>query len=133
MMTARAEHPRLYFDSRQQAELRRLRTEPGHAKIWTNIAESAEWCLSKTPRTNWGPWCPTHQAIVEWSSFGVVSLALLGETTDAQKWVDATVKKFEENLLPTGLAGDGAEVEGATSWASTMHYRIFFMDPLRRV
>lgn len=247
-------HPRLYFDSQQLLQLRALRGEPGHARIWTNLVESAEWCLTKTPRTNWiapatpdpiyenlydrfyaimgdlaitehlsftyaitgnprygeaarrwalascrawqheadgqpdsgkgyavsrllkgiavaydmafdrftdaereeirgtlerigrtyyqkyfstptiaGPGFHTHHAIVEWSSFGVVGLALLGDTPDAQQWVDATVKKFEEHLLPTGLASDGAQVEGATFWASTMQYRMFFMDPLRRI
>jgi hypothetical protein len=80
-----------------------------------------------------GPTFHTHHAIVEWSSFGVVALTLLGETPDADKWLNATVKKFEDHLLPTGLARDGAQEEGATFWASTMHYRIFFMDALRRV
>jgi hypothetical protein len=75
----------------------------------------------------------THHAIVEWSSFGVLSLALLHETPQAQSWLDATVKKFEEHLLPLGLAPDGAQLEGATFWASTMQYRLFFMDALRRV
>jgi len=64
---------------------------------------------------------------------GVTALALLGEVPEAKSWLDATVKKFEQHLLPKGLAPDGAQVEGATFWASTMHYRIFFMDPLRRV
>jgi hypothetical protein len=75
----------------------------------------------------------THHAHVEWSSFGVMALALLGETPQAQQWLDATVKKFEEHLLPLGLAPDGAQVEGATFWASSMQYRFFFMDALRRV
>ncbi len=247
-------HPRLYFNAQQLIQLRAMRAEPAHARIWTNLAASAEWCLTKSPRTNWiapvspdpiyenlydrfyaimqdlaitehlsfayalsgnrrygeatrqwalascrawqheadgvpdsgkgyavsrllkgiavaydmafdcfteeerseirgtlerigklyydkyfstptiaGPGFHTHHAVVEWSSFGVVGLALLGETPDAQKWVDATAKKFEEHLLPNGLASDGAQVEGATFWASTMQYRMFFMDPLRRV
>jgi hypothetical protein len=75
----------------------------------------------------------THHATVEWSSFGVMALTLLGEVPQAQTWVDTTVKKFEQQLLPRGLAADGAQVEGATFWASTMQYRIFFMDALRRV
>lgn len=75
----------------------------------------------------------THHATVEWSSFGVAALALLDEMPQAKQWLDATVKKFQEHLLPMGLATDGAQVEGPTFWASTMHYRIFFMDPLRRV
>ncbi len=79
-----------------------------------------------------GPDFHTHHAIVEWGSFGVAALALLGETPQAEAWLAATVKKFQEHLLPQGLAPDGAQVEGATFWASTMHYRLFFMDALRR-
>ena len=75
----------------------------------------------------------THHAIVEWSSFGIAALTLLNENADAQKWLDATVTKFTTHLLPMGLASDGAQIEGATFWASTMQYRIFFMDALRRV
>lgn len=247
-------HPRLYFTSQELTHLRSLRTEPGHAAIWKDIAESADWCLTKTPRKAWiapitpdpiyenlydrfygimgdlaitehlsfayalsgdekygeaarqwvlascrawkheadqepddgkayavsrllkgiavgydmvydrfsdaerkeiretltriaelyyekyysapsysAPTFCTHHAHVQWSSFGVVGLALLGETPEAQKWVDATTKKFERDLLPHGLAPDGSQTEGATFWASTMHYRLFYMDALRRV
>lgn len=80
-----------------------------------------------------GPGFHTHHAIVEWSSFGVLALALLGEVPDADAWLAATVRKFETHLLPTGLAPDGAQTEGSTFWASTLQYRLFFMDALRRV
>jgi len=80
-----------------------------------------------------GPGFHTHHAVVEFGSFGVVALALLGEATEAADWLDFTVVKFIDRLLPTGLAEDGAQVEGATFWASTMHYRLFFMDALRWV
>lgn len=80
-----------------------------------------------------GPGFHTHHAVVEWGSFGVLALALRGDVPEAQAWLDATVRKFEEHLLPNGLAVDGAQTEGATFWASTLHYRLFFMDPLRRV
>ena len=80
-----------------------------------------------------GPGFHTHHAIVEWASFGVTALALLDEVPEAQAWLDATTRKFEEHLLPNGLAPDGAQTEGATFWASTMQYRLFFMDALRRV
>jgi hypothetical protein len=80
-----------------------------------------------------GPDFHTHHAIVEFASFGVAALALLGETPDAAGWLDAVIRKFERHLLPHGLAPDGAQVEGATFWASTMQYRLFFMDALRRV
>ncbi len=75
----------------------------------------------------------THHATVEWASLGVAALALVGEAPQADAWLTATIKKFEDHLLPLGLAPDGAQVEGATFWASTMHYRLFFIDALRRV
>ncbi|MEO6183385.1 MAG: DUF4962 domain-containing protein [Verrucomicrobiota bacterium] len=247
-------HPRLYFTSQDLPRLRQLRNEQFHAKIYKNLIESADWCLTKTPRANWiapvspdpvyenlydrfyaimgdlavtehlsfasalsgkkiygeaarqwvlascrawkreaggepdggkayavsrllkglavgydivydrfteaerkevrdtlagiadlyfekyfqtptiaGPGFHTHHAIVEWSSFGVATLALLEDEPKAQVWLDATVKKFEEHLLPNGLAPDGAQTEGGTFWGSTMQSRIFFLDALRRV
>ena len=75
----------------------------------------------------------THHAVVEWASFGVAALALLEEHPRAKEWLSATVAKFERDLLPHGLAPDEAQVEGSTFWASTLQYRLFFMDPLRRV
>ncbi len=80
-----------------------------------------------------GPDFHTHHAIVEWASFGVTALTLLDEVPQAKLWLEATIRKFEDHLLPSGLAPDGAQVEGPTYWASTMQYRIFFMDALRRV
>jgi hypothetical protein len=80
-----------------------------------------------------GPEFHLHHASVECSSFGVVALALLGEVPEAQIWLDAMVSKFQNHLLPTGFTDDGAQIEGATFWASTMQYRIFFMDALRRI
>jgi hypothetical protein len=80
-----------------------------------------------------GPGFHTHHAIVEWASFGLAALAILGEYEGAEDWLDVTVTKLEEHLLPMGLAADGAQVEGATFWASTMQYRLFFMDAVRRV
>lgn len=75
----------------------------------------------------------THHAIVEWASFGIAALAALGDYPPAEQWLQATVTKFRDHLLPSGLAPDGAQVEGATFWASTMQYRLAFMDALWRV
>ena len=247
-------HPRLYFTAADVPRLREARSGGQHQKMWKNIQESADWCLTLTPRKQWiapvapdpiyenlydrfyaimgdlavtehlafayalsgddrygeaarqwvlascrawrheadgavdggkayavcrflkgvavgydvvydrfsetereeirqtlgritkmyytdyfatpakaGPGFHTHHAIVEWASFGVAALALLGEDPEAKTWLDATVTKFEKHLLPTGLAADGSQIEGATFWASTMQYRLFFMDALRRV
>ena len=63
----------------------------------------------------------------------MLALALLGDVPEADLWLKATIKKFDQHLLPNGLAADGAQIEGATFWASTMHYRLFFLDALRRV
>ena len=46
-------HPRLYFTAEELARLRRLRASGGHARIWRNLEESANWCLTKTPRAEW--------------------------------------------------------------------------------
>lgn len=247
-------HPRLYFTSADLPRLRTLRSRGVHKRIWKNLKESADWCLTKSPRQEWispvspdpvyenlydrfyaimgdlaiteylafayalsgnkrygeaarawtlascrawkreadgepdggkayavtrmlkgvavaydvaydcfsdaerreiretllaigrkyftgyfskpsiaGPGFHTHHAIVEWASFGVLALALLNEAPEAGEWLDATVRKFEDHLLPNGIAPDGAQVEGTTFWASTMQYRLFFMDALRRV
>lgn len=74
-----------------------------------------------------------HHAIVEWSSFGVLALALRGEAPEAEEWLGAAVRKFQDHLLPLGLAADGAQVEGQSFWASTMQSRLVFLDALRRV
>jgi hypothetical protein len=110
-------------------------SEAERSEIRTTLATIAEkhYAGYFTTPTISGAGFHTHHATVEWASFGVTALALLDEDPQAAQWLDATVKKFEEHLLPTGLAPDGAQVEGATFWASTMQYRLFFMDPLRRV
>ncbi len=250
----RSEHPRLLFTSAELAQMRAARTRGVRAKIWRNLKQSADWCLTRAPRTDWiAPVTPdpvyenlydrfyammhdmavmehlafayaysgdkrygtpavewalaccriwqkeaegqpdggkayavtrllkglavsydllydrlteaqrtelreviartgqayydgyfstpgiagegfhTHHAIVEWASFGLAALALLGEYPQADEWLHSTVTKFEQHLLPLGLAADGAQVEGATFWASTMQYRLMFMDALKRV
>src|SRR6185436_7621591 len=40
-----------------------------------------------------GPGYHTHHAIVEWGSFGVLALAVLGEEPEASKWLAATTRK----------------------------------------
>lgn len=80
-----------------------------------------------------GPNFHTHHAVVEYASFGIAALAVLGEYEPARAWLDAVVTKFRNDLLPNGLSPDGAQVEGATFWASTMQYRLTFMDALKRV
>lgn len=249
-----SQHPRLFFTVEELAQLRAARTRGVQARIWRNLKQSADWCLTRRPRTEWiAPLTPdpvyenlydrfyammhdmavmehlafayaysgdqrygraavqwaqagcriwqkeaegqpdggkayavtrllkglavsydllydcltaaqrtelrdtivrlgqtyydgyfatpsiagegfhTHHAIVEWASFGVAALAVLGEYDQARTWLTATVTKFEQHLLPLGLAADGAQVEGATFWASTMQYRLMFMDALKRV
>lgn len=46
-------HPRLYFSAAEVPGLRKLRGQGEHARIWKNLAESAEWCLTKPPRSKW--------------------------------------------------------------------------------
>jgi hypothetical protein len=114
------------YDRFTPAELSEVRT------TLSQIAERYYNEYFSTPTIS-GPTFHTHHAVVEWASFGVAALTLLGEVDAAATWVDAATRKFEDHLLPHGLAPDGAQVEGATFWASTMQYRLFYMDPLRRV
>jgi hypothetical protein len=46
-------HPRLYFTPEELERLRGLRHTGEHARIWRNLADSADWCLEQTPRTAW--------------------------------------------------------------------------------
>ncbi len=110
----------------------RRRRETRGARTLLRIGKAYYTGYFSTP-TIAGPGFSTHHAAVEWGSFGVLALALLGDVPEAGLWLKATVKKFDEHLLPNGLATDGAQIEGATFWASTMHYRLFFLDALRRV
>lgn len=104
-------------------------------ELWTAITSIGQTYYDKyfTLPERKGPGFHTHHAIVEYASFGVAALAVLGEYAPAQQWLQATVTKFRDHLLPMGLAADGAQIEGATFWASTMQYRLAFMDALRRV
>ncbi|MFA5865682.1 MAG: DUF4962 domain-containing protein [Phycisphaerae bacterium] len=74
-----------------------------------------------------------HHASVETTSFGIAALTLLGDVPEAADWLKLMVEKHRQSLLPEAIASDGAQVEGSTFRASTMQYRIAFMDSLRRV
>ena len=247
-------HPRLYFTAAELSPLRELRADGVHAQIWKNLAESAEWCLTRAPRTEWiAPVCPDpiysnlydrfyammhdmavmehlafayaysgddrylegarswvltgcrvwgreaegqpdankayavtrllkglavsydclfdglpeneraeirntlvdvggkyyemyrqhpgmlgkdankHHASVEAGSLGIAALALLGEVPGVRNWLDLVVKAHTDYLLPNALTASGTQEQSSNFWASTMHYRIFFMDALRRV
>ena len=116
----------LLFDRLSEAERDELRS------AIIGIGQSYYDDYFMTPSIK-GPGFHTHHAIVEYASFGVAALAILGEYAPAQDWLEATVTEFREQLLPRGVAADGAHVEGATFWASTLQYRLAFMDALQRV
>jgi len=80
-----------------------------------------------------GPEQNKHHGSVEAASFGVAALAVLGELPDADRWLDLAVKKHTDYLLPCALEPSGTQEQSSNFWASTMHYRIFFLDALRRV
>ncbi|MCC6444772.1 MAG: DUF4962 domain-containing protein [Armatimonadetes bacterium] len=80
-----------------------------------------------------GPGQDKHHGSVEASSFGVAALALLDEVEEARNWLALMVKKHTDHLLPQALNPSGTQEQSSNFWASTMQYRIFFMDALRRV
>ncbi|MBB5791183.1 hypothetical protein [Jiangella mangrovi] len=73
-----------------------------------------------------------HHSSVEWSSFGIGALALLGRLPEASTWVEDAERQFRDHLLPGALAPDGAAPEGMDFWASTVLSQVQFLDPLRR-
>ncbi|MGE3317372.1 MAG: DUF4962 domain-containing protein, partial [Planctomycetaceae bacterium] len=74
-----------------------------------------------------------HHGSVDAAPFGVVALALLGEVPEAAQWLDQMVRKHTDYLLDHGLTESGTNDQSSNFWASTLHYRIFFLDALRRV
>jgi hypothetical protein len=74
-----------------------------------------------------------HHGSVDAAPFGVMALALLGEVDEASKWLDTAIEKHVNYLLPYALTPSGTNDQSSNFWASTLHYRIFFCDPLRRV
>jgi hypothetical protein len=74
-----------------------------------------------------------HHGSVDAAPFGVAALALLGEVDQAANWLDLATKKHTEYLLPHALTPSGTNDQSSNFWASTMQYRIFFCDPLKRV
>lgn len=74
-----------------------------------------------------------HHGSVDASPFGVAALALLGEVPQADGWLKLAVEKHVEYLLPHALTPSGTNDQSSNFWASTLLYRIQFMEPLRRV
>lgn len=74
-----------------------------------------------------------HHGSVDAAPFGVAALAILGEVDEAQAWLDLAIKKHVDYLLPYALTPSGTNDQSSNFWASTLQYRIFFCDPLKRV
>jgi hypothetical protein len=74
-----------------------------------------------------------HHGSVDAAPLGVVALAVLGEVPEAQAWLDRMVEKHVGYLLPQALTPSGTSDQSSNFWASTLQYRIFFLDALRRV
>src|SRR5262249_28979872 len=74
-----------------------------------------------------------HHGSVDAAPFGVAALALLGEVDQAANWLDLATKKHTEYLLPYALTPSGTNDQSSNFWASTLQYRIFFCEPLKRV
>ncbi len=74
-----------------------------------------------------------HHGSVDAAPFGVVALAVLGEVPEASQWLEQMIGKHTDYLLLYGLTPSGTNDQSSNFWASTLHYRIFFLDALRRV
>jgi hypothetical protein len=74
-----------------------------------------------------------HHGSVDAAPLGIAALALLGDVSSAQDWLDLVVQKHVDYLLPHALTPSGTNDQSSNFWASTLQYRILFCDPLRRV
>ena len=74
-----------------------------------------------------------HHGSVDAPPLGIVALALLGEIPEAERWLELVVEKHTAYLLPSALTLSGTNEQSSNFWASTLQYRIFFVDALRRV
>lgn len=92
----------------------------------------AYYALFQIPSTA-GEGYNKHHGSVDASPFGVAALALLGEVPQADAWLKLAVEKHVEYLLPHALVPSGTNDQSSNFWASTLLYRIQFIEPLRRI
>jgi len=74
-----------------------------------------------------------HHGSVDASPFGIIALSLLHEVPEVEAWLELAVEKHVDYLLPHALTPSGTSEQTSNFWASTLQYRIFFLEPLRRV
>lgn len=74
-----------------------------------------------------------HHGSVDAAPFGIVALTLLHEEPEVSAWLELAVRKHTEYLLPHALTPSGTSDQSSNFWASTLQYRIFFIEPLRRI
>ncbi|MBL9162181.1 MAG: DUF4962 domain-containing protein [Planctomycetaceae bacterium] len=74
-----------------------------------------------------------HHGSVDAAPLGVAALALLGDVPEADAWLQMATEKHTGYLLTEALTPSGTNDQSSNFWASTLMYRIQFMDALRRV
>lgn len=84
------------------------------------------------PVNNFGPGYEPHHGSIEAGTMGFVAIALSGEDPRAQTWLDFFTERHVNWLLPQALTASGTHNQTSTFWVSIMHYRIAFMDAMRR-
>jgi hypothetical protein len=115
----------LLYDRLTEAERAQLRE--------TLVAVGHEYFVFFADPTTAGQGYNKHHGSVDAAPLGVVALAVLGEVPEAQAWLDRMIEKHVDYLLPHALTPSGTSDQSSNFWASTLQYRIFFLDALRRV
>ena len=109
-------------------------TEPERKEIReTLVAVAHEYFVFFADPVAAGAGYNKHHGSVDAAPLGVVALTLLGEVPEAQAWLDRMVEKHVDYLLPSALTPSGTNDQSSNFWASTLQYRILFLDALRRV
>ncbi len=115
----------LLYDRLTEAERTQLRE--------TLAAVGHEYFVFFADPTAAGQGYNKHHGSVDAAPMGVVALAVLGEVPEAQAWLDRMIEKHVDYLLPQALTPSGTSDQSSNFWASTLQYRILFLDALRRV
>lgn len=74
-----------------------------------------------------------HHGSVDAPPLGIMALTLLEEFPESQQWLDLVLEKHVDYLLPHALTVSGTNEQSSNFWASTLQYRIMFLEALRHV
>ena len=74
-----------------------------------------------------------HHAVVDNGHFGVAAVHLLGEHSEAEKWLAGALDRFRHGIMPHGCDHDGQPGDGPSFWPWENLWMLQFADALKNV